>query len=320
MVSHPPQTEAVLAAVDALSRGELVGLPTETVYGLAADATQDDAVARVFAAKGRPQLNPLIAHVASAEAAAELVAWPTEADRLASALWPGPLTLVLPRREGCPVSLLASAGLDTLAVRVPRHPVALSLLKAFGRPVVAPSANRSGRISPTSAGDVISELGGRVAVVLDGGPCEVGVESTVVGLLGGQPVLLRPGGITRATLETFLGPLAEPGLTDALRPHSPGLSASHYAPVLRVRLNATRPQGREALLAFGDADPTGFACTLWLAAPGDRDDVVTAAARLFRLLRTADASGVDCIAVSPLPSTGLGEALNDRLRRAAADR
>lgn len=308
------------AAVDALRRGELVGLPTETVYGLAADATQDDAVAQVFAAKGRPQLNPLIAHVASAEAAAELVAWPPEADRLAATHWPGPLTLVLPRRAHCPVSLLASAGLDTLAVRVPRHPVALALLSAFGRPVVAPSANRSGRISPTSASDVIAELGAAVAVVLDGGLCDVGVESTVIGLLGGPPVLLRPGGVTREAVEAVVGPLAAPSVADTLRPHSPGLSDSHYAPALPVRLNATRPQGREALLAFGDADPSGFARTLWLAAPGDGHDVVTAAARLFRLLRAADALDVERIAVSPLPDKGLGEALNDRLRRAAAER
>ncbi len=320
MVKGPSAAATLDAALSALRAGALVGMPTETVYGLAADATLDLAVARVYAAKGRPELNPLIAHVHSVDAARPLVQWTPTAERLAAAFWPGPLTLVLPRAQGCAVSRLASAGLDSLAIRVPAHPLALRLLAAFGAPLVAPSANRSGRISPTEARHVHEELGDRVALVLDGGPCEVGLESTVVGLLGPTPTLLRPGGLPRAALEALVGPLAHPDAADSARPHAPGLAESHYAPGLPVRLNATHPQGREALLAFGDVDPVGFAHVVWLARPDEPEPLLRAAARLFGALRACDDPQFDRIAVSPLPEYGLGEALNDRLRRAAAER
>ncbi len=320
MVTTPSDATPLESALTALRAGQLVGMPTETVYGLAADATLDLAVARVYAAKGRPELNPLIAHVHSVDAARPLVEWTPTAERLASAFWPGPLTLVLQRSATCPVSRLASAGLDSLALRVPSHPLALRLLAAFGAPLVAPSANRSGRISPTEARHVHEELGRSVEVVLDGGPCEVGLESTVIDLSGSTPTLLRPGGLPRAAIEALVGPLASAGAADRARPHAPGLAESHYAPGLPVRLNATHPQGREALLAFGDVDVTGFAHVSWLARPDEPEPLLRAAARLFGALRACDDPRFDRIAVSPLPEDGLGEALNDRLRRAAAER
>ena len=297
-------------AAAALAAGGLVAFPTETVYGLGADATSDAAVARVYEAKGRPHFNPLIAHLPDLAAAERLVVFTDLARRLAEAFWPGPLTLVLPRTAGCPVSLLASAGLDTLAVRVPDHPLALALLRAFGRPLVAPSANPSGQLSPTSASDVRDALGDKVAVILDGGPCRVGVESTVVDLSGEHPALLRPGGVPAEALEAIVGPLASPG-DGPLR--SPGQLESHYAPVLPVRLEASEARAGEALLAFGP-HATG---DLNLSPTGD---LVEAAANLFAFLRRLDRPGRAGIAVMPIPERGLGRAINDRLRRAAAPR
>jgi L-threonylcarbamoyladenylate synthase len=278
-------------------------------------------VARVFEAKGRPHFNPLICHYPDAEAAFAQVEASDTARALAAAFWPGPLTLVLPRRATCTVALLASAGLDTLAVRVPAHPTARALLRAADRPIAAPSANRSGQVSPTTADHVLDGLDGRIAAVLDSGACQVGVESTVLDLSGADPSLLRPGGATREAIEAVIGAVAR-GLTpsDADATHglrSPGLLASHYAPDLPVRLNAHSVTANEALLAFGDPLP-GAACVYQLSRSGD---VVEAASRLFEGLRSLDrAAGLRAIAVMPVPQTGLGLAINDRLERAAAPR
>ncbi len=301
------------AAADALREGRLVAFPTETVYGLGADATNDKAVAMVYAAKGRPAFNPLITHVPDAEAAFRLGQFDAGARKLALAFWPGPLSLVVPRQSDCPVSLLASAGLESIALRVPSHPVALELLKAAGLPVVAPSANPSGRISPTTAEHVRKHLKDKVAMILDGGRCKVGVESSVVACLDGGPKLLRHGGIARSELERVLGyPLAvEP---HAARPHAPGQLLSHYAPHAELRLNAETPREGEAYLGFGLLHAHG---PYTLSATGD---LVEAAANLFRLLHEIDATGVARIAVAPIPHHGLGDAINDRLMRAAAPR
>ena len=301
------------AAARALREGQLVAFPTETVYGLGADATNGEAVARVYAAKGRPSFNPLIAHVPDAESAFALGAFSPEAKALAKAFWPGPLSLVVPRAADCPVSLLASAGLDSIAIRVPAHPVALDLLKAAGRPVVAPSANPSGKISPTTADHVRRHLKDKLAFVLDGGRCRVGVESTVVSFLDDGPKLLRHGGIPRAEIEKLLGhPIAVE--SHSARPHAPGQLLSHYAPHAELRLNAEAPREGEAYLGFGPLHAHGP----WtLSASGD---LVEAAASLFGLLHEIDATGVARIAVAPIPHHGLGEAINDRLMRAAAPR
>jgi L-threonylcarbamoyladenylate synthase len=314
-----PATPANIARAAALIReGALVAFPTETVYGLGGDATSDHAVARIFEAKGRPQFNPLIAHVPDAVAARAQVAWNDTAGRLAQHFWPGPLTLVLPRRTDCAVSLLCSAGLETLAVRAPAHPVAQALLRAVGRPVAAPSANRSGAVSPTQADHVVHSLGADVALILDGGPCAVGLESTVVDLTAGRPVLLRPGGATREAIEAAIGPLATApavGRPGAL--HAPGQLESHYAPSLPVRLDALSAGPDEGLLAFGPDVPQGAALTLNLSPGGD---LAEAAANLFAMLRALDQPGLRGIAVMPVPHHGLGLAINDRLRRAAAPR
>jgi L-threonylcarbamoyladenylate synthase len=302
----------IIQAAEALQQGRLVAFPTETVYGLGADATSDDAVARLYAAKGRPRFNPLISHVAEAEAAMCLGRFSTLAQKLAAAFWPGPLTLVVARREACPVSLLASAGLPTLALRVPAHPLALALLRQVQRPIVAPSANPSGRISPTTAEHVRRAMGDRIAMVVDGGPCAVGVESTVVSCVGEQPVLLRPGGLSRQAIEDVLGfPLVAEA--DAAQPHAPGQLASHYAPRAALRLNATAPGAGETYLGFGLNQHGPHTLSA-------RGDVVEAAARLFAELAALDATGPQRIAVAPIPLEGLGEAINDRLRRAAAPR
>jgi L-threonylcarbamoyladenylate synthase len=310
----------IAAAAALLRSGELVAFGTETVYGLGADATNEQAVARIFAAKGRPHFNPLICHYADADAAFADVAETPLARRLAGAFWPGPLTLVLPRRPGCPVALLASAGLDTLAVRVPVPAPALALLRAVGRPVAAPSANRSGTVSPTTAEHVLAGLGGRISAVLDCGPCPVGVESSVLDLSGPTPVLLRPGGATREAIEALAGPVQVGATPGASAPRSPGLLASHYAPSLPVRLGATTVAADEALLAFGPP-LAGAGAVFQLSAGGDS---VEAAARLFAGLRALDgigqARGLRAIAVMPVPPKGLGLAINDRLERAAAPR
>jgi L-threonylcarbamoyladenylate synthase len=308
-----------------LRDGALVGFPTETVYGLGADARNGAAVAAVFTAKGRPHFNPLICHFASAEAAFGEVVADARAVALAARFWPGPLTLVLPRRTTCRVDLLAGAGLDTLAVRVPAHPVALELLRRVDRPVAAPSANRSGQVSPTTAAHVMAGLAGRIAGVLDGGDCAVGVESTVLDLTGAGAVLLRPGGVPAAAIEAVIGrvgrplPLSAAAATRSLR--SPGMLLSHYAPDLPLRLAAETVAADEALLAFGPA-PLPGAGALWNLSPGS--DVAVAAARLFSGLRWLDAEGrrlgLRGIAAMPVPGDGLGEAINDRLARAAAPR
>ncbi|HEX3709970.1 MAG TPA: L-threonylcarbamoyladenylate synthase [Pseudolabrys sp.] len=306
---------AIEAAARCLGQGGLVAFPTETVYGLGADASDGAAVARLYAAKGRPAFNPLIAHVASGNAARRLGAFDSAAEKLAAAFWPGPLTLVVPKRPDCGLSDLALAGLDTIGLRVPAHPIARTLLDTFKRPIVAPSANRSGHVSPTSAAHVIADLRGRIDMILDAGPCPVGVESTIVACFE-KPALLRPGGLARADIERVLGhalvdaPLAE----DA--PLAPGMLASHYAPRARLRLDAERPAPGEALLAFGPS-PAGDCVTLNLSARGD---LIEAAANLFSHLRALDASGIESIAVMKVPHEGLGEAINDRLKRAAAPR
>jgi L-threonylcarbamoyladenylate synthase len=319
LIADPAEAAALLRA------GALVGFPTETVYGLGADATDGGAVAGIFAAKGRPHFNPLICHLPEAEAAFEQVIADERARALAARFWPGPLTLVLPRRPACRVALLAGAGLDTLAVRVPAHPMALALLGGVGRPVAAPSANRSGGVSPTMAAHVLAELGGRIAAVLDGGPCGVGLESTVLDLSGGGPVLLRPGGVTAEAIEAAIGPIghalpaAAAAATRSLR--SPGMLLSHYAPSLPVRLAADSVAAAEALLAFGPA-PLPGAGALWNLSPSG--DLAEAAARLFAGLRWLDARGAALglarIAAMGVPETGLGAAINDRLARAAAPR
>jgi L-threonylcarbamoyladenylate synthase len=302
---------AIVRAAALLKEGGLVAFPTETVYGLGGDATQDEAVARIYAAKGRPQFNPLIAHVEDAKAAEAQGLFTDAARKLAAAFWPGPLTLVLPRRDSCTVSLLCSAGLPSLALRVPAHPLALALLREVARPIAAPSANRSGKVSPTTAAHVRASLGSAVDMVLDGGPCTVGVESTVVGFLEDQPRLLRPGGLPRATIEDCLGlALASPAEGPL---HAPGQLESHYAPHGTLRLNAESPEPGETYLGFG-AYASG---PHTLSATGN---LIEATASLFRKLHELDAVQAAHIAVAPIPMSGLGEAINDRLRRAAAPR
>ena len=313
----PNATETLQADAQGFARaaaiwraGGLVAFPTETVYGLGADAANDRAVAAIFEAKERPRFTPLIVHVDSAERSRDFVDWSDAAEIVASAFWPGPLTLVLPLRQGARVSPLVTADLPTLAVRVPAHPVARALLAEFGGPVAAPSANPSGRISPTEAAHVLAGLDGRIAAVVDGGACPVGVESTILGLAG-DPVLLRPGGVPVEVLEAALGtPVAQRGEADALT--APGQMHSHYAPGARVRLNATERQAGEAMLGFG-----AVAGDLSLSETGD---LVEAAANLFHHLHALDATGAAGIAVAPIPERGLGRAINDRLRRAAAPR
>jgi L-threonylcarbamoyladenylate synthase len=313
-----PTDDALTRAADALRVGRLVAFPTETVYGLGADATNDAAVASIFEAKGRPTFNPLIVHVkniAEAESYAELG---DIGCKLARHFWPGGLTLVAKRRDDCPLSLLVSAGLDTVALRVPAHKEAQALLEAAGRPLAAPSANPSGRLSPTEATHVAEGLGDveSLALILDGGACKLGLESTVIGLpQGGNPTLLRPGAVPREDIEAFLGrALAEPaaqGDTDGRS--SPGMLASHYAPQATLRLNAKSAEENELLLGFGP-----IACDLNLSPEADLKE---AAANLFSMLRTLDANARGkSIAVSPIPHEGLGAAINDRLARAAAPR
>lgn len=302
-------TEGLHQAAHLLRKGELVAFPTETVYGLGGLATRNDTVAAIYAAKGRPAFNPLIAHVHSVEAAQKLVEWNDNAEKLASAFWPGPLTLVLPLKAGHGVSSLVTAGLETLAVRVPDSPTARALLKSVDQPIAAPSANPSGRISPTRAEHVIAGLEGRIAAVLDDGPCAVGLESTIVGLAG-KPTLLRAGGVPAEAIQRALGedlilPQAEDGIT------APGQLTSHYAPGAQVRLNAPHPLGDEVYLGFGPME-----CDVNLSAAGDTQE---AAANLFDALHQLDATGRP-IAIAPIPQSGLGAAINDRLQRAAAPR
>lgn len=311
--------EGIRRAAELLGRGELVAFPTETVYGLGGDARSDKAVAAIYAAKGRPSFNPLIAHVSDLAGAERIAEFSPLARALAEKFWPGPLTLVLPLRKDAGISELMTAGLDTIAVRMPAHPVARLLLAQFGGPVAAPSANPSGKVSPTSANHVAEGLAGRIAAILDGGPCRVGLESTILSL--DPPSLLRPGGLAREEIEAVLGkPLVTGGAggANATRPNAPGQLSSHYAPGAAVRLNATARAGNEVWIGFG---PAMAGADLNLSLSGD---LTEAATRLFGALRAADSiareRGVDRIAVAPVPETGLGLAINDRLRRAAAPR
>lgn len=312
----------VMRAAALLRQGALVAFGTETVYGLGGDATNAEAVAAIFTAKGRPRFNPLICHYPSAADALKHVVAGERATDVAARFWPGPLTLILRRAADCPVALLTSAGLDTIAVRVPDHPIAMALLRQVGRPIAAPSANRSGAVSPTSVHHVLDGLDGRIAAILDSGPCPVGVESTVLDLSGAEPVLLRPGGVPVEALAAHLGPIRHgaPVADPTAGLVSPGMLASHYAPKLPVRLNATTVAPDEALLAFGPPLP-GAGVVFRLS---NRADPAEAAARLFEGLRWLDheggRSGLRRIAVMPVPEADLGAAVNDRLRRAAAPR
>ncbi len=302
-----------MQAADLLRQGEVVAFPTETVYGLGADATNASAVAKIFAAKGRPSFNPLICHVAAYEQLAELVQTDSRAEALAKAFWPGALTLVLPRQPGCPVAKTVSAGLPSLAIRLPAHPIAHDILARLGRPVAAPSANRSGHVSPTTAQHVRDSLGVTIPVV-DGGPCPVGLESTVIGLTGAQALLLRPGGIAAEAIEVVLG--EKLGQPQDARIESPGMLLKHYAPSRPLRLDAVAARGKEGLLSFGPA-PEGFAAYYPLSESGD---LAEAAAKLYAGLHALDRADLDGIAVMPIPDHGLGAAILDRLRRAARGR
>jgi L-threonylcarbamoyladenylate synthase len=314
---------AVEEATRLLAAGGLVAFPTETVYGLGADATNGRAVARLYEAKGRPAFNPLIAHVVDLKAAQALGKLNAKAARLAKAFWPGPLTMVLPKAARCRVAELATAGLDTIAVRIPDHEVARNILASFGKPVVAPSANRSGHVSPTRAEHVQADLAGRIDLIVDGGATPVGVESTIIACLE-EPILLRPGGVPRAAIERVLGqklayaPSDFVGGKDA--PLAPGMLPSHYAPRTRLRLNADRVAPGEVLLAFGRELPTGGKTAEKVLNLSARGDLIEAAANLFSHLRALDALGASSIAIVPIPAEGLGEAINDRLARAAAPR
>ena len=313
----PADPQAIAEAAARLKAGGLVAMPTETVYGLAADATNDRAVAAIYAAKGRPAFNPLIAHVVDSEAAAREAKFDEFARRLAEAFWPGPLTIVAPVAPTCRVSLLARAGLETLALRAPDHPTAQALIAAAGVPLAAPSANRSGRVSPTTAAHVAADLDGRIDWILDGGPARHGVESTIVACLGGRPRLLRPGALTRERIEAVLG-VALDDAAHSGAPIAPGQLASHYAPRARLRLGACEVADDEAALDFAGALALSHtAARLDLSPSGDLEE---AAAHLFAYLRALDDGGAARIAVAPIPEHGLGAAINDRLRRAAAPR
>jgi len=312
---QPVNANTLKKAAELVHVGRLVAFPTETVYGLGGDAGNDRAVAEIFSVKGRPSFNPLIVHVADVAMAQKLVMWNTVAEKLAAAFWPGPLTLVLSKRENAKISLLASAGGNTVGIRMPAHPVAQALLKEAGIPLAAPSANRSGRISPTAARHVYEELGDDIPLIVDGGSCEVGIESTVLELSGEDIILLRPGFVTREQLEQVAGRKVHLIHETGRMLKSPGMLANHYAPSLPVRLNIDRPKADEALLAFGKDVPEGAKFTLNLSGNGDLKE---AAANLFAALRELDRPGAySAIAVIRIPESGIGVAINDRLKRAA---
>ena len=319
----PAGEAAVAAAARCLAGGGLVGFPTETVYGLGADAANPAAIARLYQAKGRPSFNPLIAHIGDIEAARRIAVFDASANALANAFWPGPITLVLPKAIGCTVADLATAGLDTVALRLPAHPVALAILHAFGGAIVAPSANLSGHVSATTAAHVQNDLAGRIDLIVDGGAVAVGLESTIVACLD-EPMLLRPGGLARDEIERVLGRAlaVPPGEADshASRPLAPGMLTSHYAPRTRLRLEADSVAAGEALLAFGPAHVRGVDAAAAVMNLSARGDLAEAAANLFGYLRELDVKGARAIAVMPVPRHGLGEAINDRLRRAAVGR
>jgi len=312
----PATEEAIAHAAQALVRGEIVAFPTETVYGLGANALDGAAVARVFAAKERPRFNPLIVHVPDRAAAEAYAVFDETAGKLADAFWPGPLSLVLPKRPGCGIADLVTAGLDTIALRAPNQTTAQALLAEANIPLAAPSANRSGRISPTSAAHVAAELGDIPAMILDGGPCARGIESTVVRVTGNAPVLLRLGAVSREDIEAVLSCTLSAAAEDTPIA-SPGQLERHYAPRTKLRLGATSVGADEALLAFGSDAPAGASTAINLSASGD---LAEAATNLFASLRTLDETGASAIAVMPIPDHGLGEAINDRLRRAAKAR
>ena len=318
-----PDEAALVEAAHLISAGDLVAFPTETVYGLGGDATNGEAVARIFAAKGRPAFNPLIVHVADFAHARQYGQFPDAAAKLAAAFWPGPLTLVVPHARLSAIADLVSAGLPTLALRCPDHPIARALLVQTGRPLAAPSANRSGHVSATRAEHVAADLGNRVAMILDGGPTAHGLESTILDATGETITLLRPGAVPAYVIEAVLGKSLARKTETATRPTSPGQLASHYAPRAKLRLEAREGHAGEALLAFGIV-PAGVTGPAGSDGPvinlSPSGDLIEAAANLFAALRKLDATGVDAIAVMPIPSDGLGEAINDRLRRAAAPR
>ena len=316
MTVRPADAATITDAAAILGTGGLVAFPTETVYGLGADARNDRAVARIFAAKNRPQFNPLIVHVKDIAAAARYAEFDDRAKALATRYWPGPLTLVLPRRGDSGLSLLVSAGLDTVALRVPAHPTARALLAAFDGPIAAPSANASGTVSPTSAQHVTDSLGDEPDLIIDAGPCSIGLESTVVDATGEVLCVLRLGAVTLEELRAEFGPITDASAggetADAVK--SPGMLARHYATALPLRLDAVSAGPDEAYLAFGEPVPPGAARTENLSPAGD---LTEAAANLFALLRALDSPEYKAIAVAPIPDEGLGRAINDRLRRAA---
>ena len=314
--------DSITIAARLLRAGKLVAFPTETVYGLGGDATEGDAVARIFAAKGRPAFNPLICHVADRKAAEKIARFSGSALKLADAFWPGPLTLVLPRAKNCPVSRLASAGLDTIAVRVPSHATAQAILRAVDRPIAAPSANASGTISPTRAHHVAASLGNKIDMIVDGGACAIGIESTIVFCTDNGASLLRTGAVPVEDIERVLGRgISTRDLDDdAERPKSPGRLRSHYAPRAGLRIDIDRVDAGDALLAFGPDLPDGFEAAATILNLSETGDLVEAAANLFDCLHRLDASGATRIACARIPDTGLGLAINDRLRRAAAPR
>ena len=313
-----PLEEAFDPALDLLEAGEVVALPTETVYGLAGDATNGEAVARIFEVKGRPRFNPLIVHVSNAEMASRIALFDRASMMLAGGYWPGPLTLVLPLREDHGLHPLVTAGLDTVAIRMPRHDFAREVIEELGRPLAAPSANSSGRISPTTAQAVQDDLGDRIRLIADGGPCPVGVESTIVKVTREGVRILRPGGVTAGEIEAAMGVSALRGGERGVE--APGMLASHYAPNAGVRLDATEVKEGEALLAFGAERIAGADKAAAVLNLSEKGRMREAAANLYQHLQALDRSGASVIAVEPIPDEGLGEAINDRLRRAAAPR
>ena len=304
--------EKIIHAAIKLREGELAAFPTETVYGLGADATNDSAVAKIFAIKGRPEFNPLITHIRSIEEAQHYGVFSKNALAIAKRFWPGPLTLILNRKRDCPISWLTTAGLSTVALRVSDHPIANELIKLTGRPIAAPSANKSGRISPTRAEDVINEFQNELEVILDGGDCRVGLESTVLDVSGANPTILRPGSITQIDIENNFGPILLAGQMAKIT--APGMLESHYAPNCKVRLNASCIHPGEVFLGFGKNSIAGSKNL------SETAELNEAAANLFRMLRDLDQNNITGIAVAPIPEYGLGIAINDRLKRAAAPR
>lgn len=310
-----PDQYSLQLAITALRDGKAIGLPTETVYGLAGDATNPNAIANIFTIKNRPQFNPLISHVSGLEMALEYGVFSQVAQKLVGAFWPGPLTLVVPRSADCAICDLASAGLDTVALRAPKHPVAQEIIATFSKPIAAPSANISGSISPTSAADVLAELGDKIEIIIDGGKCEIGLESTVVAVIGNEITLLRLGAIGIEDLENAAGVSVKiANLHDENSPKSPGMMLRHYAPKTKVRLNATSAEADEVFISFGAVPPEVFGKVIHLSPSGN---LTEAAANLYAAMREADKLGAKTIAIAPIPNIDIGAAINDRLSRSA---